>query len=133
MAYANAAELRARYRVGIDRDEFAARDDADLTQALAAASAEVDSWRPPGTPGIAARAILAEKTLTLGRMLVYQDQALDESHPVVRDGLAVRAWLRALAAGAVQLPADAEEVSSTVVAPTRPLVFGAAFDTRYTL
>ena len=106
MSYAVAAELRARYAQDPLRDEFAAHADAHLDQALAAASAEIDSWRPPVALGVAATAVLKDKCLTLARMLAHQDQPLEASHPIVREGLAVRAWLKALSAGAVRLPAD---------------------------
>lgn len=130
MAYATAAELRLRYTV--DMDEFESREDAMLDRALAAASAEIDSWRPPGTPGTAALAVLTDKALTLGRMLVYQNEALDDGHPIVREGLAVRAWLRALAAGTVQLPIDPVNADSgSVVVPRRTLVFDDQFDAWY--
>lgn len=133
MAYATAADLRLRYT--IDSDEFELRDDESLDRALLAASDEIDSWRPPGTLGIAALDVIKDKTLTLGRMLVYQNEALDGSHPIVRDGMAVRAWLRALAAGTVQLPIDAtaDGITGTVVTHTRSFIYDSAFDSRYLL
>lgn len=130
MPYASATELRQRYRRGLDRDEFAHLDDADIDQALSAASAEIDSWRPAGTFSVAAAAIIADKTLTLARMLAHQDSPLDDSHPVVRDAMEVRAWLKALAAGRVSLPADTTAAATTSPSPqvSAPAeVFGATF------
>ncbi|MFZ1574443.1 MAG: hypothetical protein WAT36_04250, partial [Chromatiaceae bacterium] len=101
MSYASPAELRARFAQDRDpeRDEFLTHSDAHLAAALTAASAEIDSWRPAGDLGTAARAVLHDKCLTLARLLVHQDQPLEELHPIVREGLAVRAWLKALANG----------------------------------
>lgn len=106
MPYATVAELRARYtRDG--QDPFAEYADADLAQALASASAEIDSWCPQITLGTAALAVLNDKCLTMSRLAVYGDSALDATHPIVRDALAVRDWLKALSRGQVLLPADA--------------------------
>ena len=113
MSYATAAELRTRFKVGLDRDEFALRDDADLEQALAAATAEIDSWRPAGALSDAATAILRDRCLILARLVAHQDQALDDAHPIVRDAREVRAWLRALAAGTVGLPAGTDTAGGT--------------------
>lgn len=127
--YATASELRARYRRGDDRiDEFELRTDGDLTAALAAAGAEIDSYRPAGALSVAATAVLRDKCLTLARMLVHQDEALSEEHPIVRDGKAVRAWLVLLAKRIVLLPADvaADETDPPPVyaAPVRTLALG---------
>jgi phage gp36-like protein len=135
MPYATPAELRARYAQDLDRDEFALHSDAQLGEALAAAGAEIDAWRPPGRLGTAALAVLRHQCLTLARMLAHQDQPLDAVHPIVREGLAVREWLRALAVGKVALPAAADESAPpgldppVVVAP--PTAFGADFGRRF--
>ncbi|MEY2686292.1 MAG: hypothetical protein RL375_490 [Pseudomonadota bacterium] len=129
--YATAAELRTRFRVGLDADEFAHRDDADLEQSLIAASAEIDSWRPASNLVTAANlAVLRDKALILARMMIHQDQALSDEHPVVRDAQEVRRWLRALAAGTVRLP-DEAGVSGAPAAPIRKMVYGAEFDSYY--
>ena len=134
MPYATAAALRTRYRRG-DLDEFAAVADADLDQALTAASDEIDTWRPAGELGTAALAVLAGQCLPLARLHVYGDSALDPSHPIVREALAVRAWLKALAAGQVCLPSEPDGTAATatqtpqVSAPAE--VFGADFLRRY--
>jgi phage gp36-like protein len=135
MAYATPDALRARYRTGITEDEFALRDDADLEQALSAASAEIDSWRPAGVVSGAGAVVLSAKCMTLARMLVHQDQALDEAHPIVRDGREVRSWLRALAAGTVRLPADTADAGAAqrVAVIPRELTYGADFLTKYTM
>lgn len=137
MVYATATQLRARYRRSLDdADEFAAHDDAHLERALAAAASELDSWRPAGVLSDAATAVLTDKCLTLARLHAHQDAALDESHPIVREALAVRDWLKALAAGRVVLPAadavalPASGLSAPVV--TAPaVVFGADWAERY--
>jgi len=132
MAYATAAELRTRYRQGLDGiDEFAEREDADLTQALEAASTEIDSWRPQGSVGTAALAVLRDRALTLARMLVYRAQVVDPDHPIVRDAMDVRDWLRRLAAGTVHLPTDATSAASPA-AHARTMVYGDDWDLRYT-
>lgn len=134
MAYATAAELRERYRQGLAGvDEFAHRDDADLDQALTAASAEIDSWRPLGAVSLAAAAVLKDKCLILARMLIHQDEALGDDHPVVRDGLEVRRWLRALAAGTVQLPIDEGETPVSPRVIERTLVYDDTWLARYTV
>lgn len=125
MAYATPAELRARYRKGLDsdQDEFALREDADLAQALEAASSEIDSYRPQGGPvSVVAASILRDKAMALARMLLYQDQNIEEGHPIVREALAVRAWLMLLGRGTIRLPADAETPSAPA-APTRTMVY----------
>lgn len=132
MAYATAADLRDRYRQGIDgSDEFAFREDADLDQALAAASAEIDRWRPPGDIGAAAMAVLRDVAMTLGRMVAHQDQALSEDHPAIRDAKEARTWLRALAAGTVRLPGNAAIVISPVAASQRTMVYDDAWMARF--
>jgi phage gp36-like protein len=137
MAYAVAAELRARYRQGIAGiDELANRTDADLNQALVAASAEIDRWRPAGELGADASAVLRDVCLILGRMLAHQDEALGEDHPIVRDAIAARAWLRALAAGSVRLPVDevaADGSGGASAAPVRVMVYDDAWSARYML
>lgn len=133
MAYATAAELRSRYLQGpAGVDEFATRDDVDLDQALTAASAEIDSWRPLGLVSLAAADVLKDKCLILARMVIHQEEALDESHPIVRDAIEVRRWLRALAAGTVQLPGD-DESAGAVRSAARTLVYDDAWLARYTL
>ncbi|AUB81451.1 phage protein Gp36 family protein [Candidatus Thiodictyon syntrophicum] len=125
MVYATPVELRARYLVGLDQDEFALRDDANLEQALAAAAAEIDGYRLPGTPSPAALLILKDKCLTLARMLVNQDQALSAEHPIVRDGLRVFTWLKDLSRGVVKLPAaDAEDVGGGADWASAPTAWG---------
>lgn len=125
--YATAAEIRTRYqRSGVD--EFASFSDADLTQSLTAASAEIDSYRPAGGLSVTAEGVLRDKALTLARMLAHQDQALDDTHPIVRDGLAVRDWLNLLARGIISLPADVtDDVStSSIAASTRTMTLDSA-------
>jgi phage gp36-like protein len=133
MSYASADALRDRYlRNG--QDEFALRADEDLDQGLQAATAEIDSYLPSGPHALAALPILADKCLTLARMLVHQDDALDVSHPIVRDGLAVRAWLVLVARGVVLLPVDPPAAASaTLAAGTRTPVYGADFVAGYSL
>ena len=140
MPYASVAELRARYAREADYDEFSHHSDAHLGQALAAASQEIDSWRPPGALGALDTPILAEKALTLARMLAHQDgPILDPGHPIVRDGLAVRDWLKALAAGRVRLPGGTDQSGQTIAsagavatgAPAR--VYDAAWLEQYQL
>jgi phage gp36-like protein len=132
MSYATVAELRARY-LQEGTDPFASRSDAELGQALDGASGEIDSWRPQGEPSAAALMVLKDKCLTLARLLAYPDAALDETHPIVREALAVRAWLRALSTGAVQLPSSDVAASG----PTAPqvaapaVVFGSAWASRF--
>lgn len=123
--YATASEIRARYqRSGID--EFSGFSDADLTQSLTAASAEIDSYRPDGALSSAALDVLADKAMTLARMLAHQDQALSDLHPVVRDGLAVRKWLQLLARRVVSLPADPDAgAASTVAVAPRTMIYTA--------
>lgn len=125
MAYASVAELRERYAQDVNRDEFGHHTDEHLAQALRAASAEIDSWRRPGSLGPAAAAIVHDKCLALARMLAHQDHPLDAVHPIVRDGVAVRDWLRAVAAGRVLL--EPEESSGVVsghpVASSRKLIY----------
>ena len=131
MPYASSAELRARYSQGLDgADEFAEREDADLDQALTAASTEIDSWRPQGVIGSAAVAILRDKAMTLARMLVYQAQTVDPDHPIVRDAMDVRDWLRRLATGTVHLPTDGTATAAPA-APTRTMVYDADWLTDY--
>ena len=135
MAYATATDLRDRYRRGLDQDAFANLDDADLDQALVAASSEIDSWRPQAADlGAAALAVLRDKTLTLARMHAYQDQALDDAHPIIRDAKEVRDWLKALSRGAVHLPVDGVGADTDLApSPAAPQVsapaerFGADF------
>lgn len=140
MAYATAGQLRERYFVGPSRDdEFALRTDADLDAALAAASAEIDSYRQAGTPGAAALAILQDKCLILARMFAHQDQALDDAHPIVRDAKAVRSWLAMLAKGQVVLPPPGpdegidESIGASAAAPPRAMVYGTDFAASYSL
>lgn len=134
MAYATASELRDRYRTGeTGTDEFELRSDGDLEQALAAASAEIDSYRPQGDLSPEGLDILRDKAMTLARMLAYQDQPLDDAHPVVRDGKSVRGWLVLLARGAVQLPvADGLSAPRAPAAPTRTLTYDGPLWGRYT-
>jgi phage gp36-like protein len=125
MAYATAAELRERYRQGIDTDEFTEREDGELDLALQAAADEIDSYRPAGELTAAATAILRDKSLTLARMLAHQDAALDLVHPIVRDAQAVRDWLLLLARGVVHLPqADAASGGSGAEWQSVPTVWG---------
>lgn len=106
MSYATPIELRDRYRQGaLLTDEFALRLDTDLVRALQAAADEIDSYRPQGELATEATAILRDKSLTLARMLLHQDEALGPEHPIIRDAEAVRAWLLLLARGTVRLPA----------------------------
>lgn len=134
MPYATPDDLRARYlRNGAD--DLALRADEDLAQALGAASREIDSYLPVTDLSDAARAILQDKCLTLARLLIHQNDALDDAHPIVRDGKEVRAWLKLLARGAVTLPGEAGEpiTPAGIAAGTRPLVYDAAFAARYAL
>jgi len=134
MAYATPAELRDAYRVGLDRDELAHRDDADLARALERASAEIDSWRPAGDLSTADLAVLKSKVYPLARDLLYHDQALAPEHPVRAEAAAARRWLQALAAGGVRLPShtatatEARPAAPQVSAPAE--VFGADFRRR---
>ncbi len=131
--YATPEQLRTRYRTGDGEvDEFALRTDDDLEQALTAASAEIDSYRPAGTLSAAALAILADKCLILARMLLHSDQALGDDYPVVRDAKQVRRWLDLLARQAVRLPVDAATAAPTAtVAGTRALVYAEGFAAGY--
>ena len=125
MSYATPDQLRARFRKGIDQDEFALRDDADLQQALDAATNEIDSYRPAGVPAPEALVVLADKCLMLARMLVNQDQALGAEHPIVRDGNRVLGWLKDLSRGAVHLPTGAGDSGGTGASwSSTPTVFG---------
>lgn len=135
MAYATVAELRGRYAGADSADggELDLYSDEAVQQALDDASAEIDSWRPQGTPSAEGLAVLKGKCMTLARLLVHQDQPLGELHPIVRDGREVRAWLRALASGQVSLPsgdsAAAAAAAPRVSAPTE--AFGDDFLTRH--
>ncbi len=130
--YATAIDLRSRYRRGVDgTDEFSLREDADLDQALVAASAEIDRWCPSGVLGAAALVVLRDVALTLGRMIIYQDQALGDDHPIVRDAKEARAWLRALASGLVRLPGDDAAGFSPNAAPTRAMLYDSTFTSQY--
>ena len=132
MAYASAIDLRNRYRQGVDgADEFALREDADLNQALIAASAEIDRWRPQGDLGAAALDVLRDVAMTLGRMIIHQDQALGDDHPIVREAREARAGLRSLASGTVRLPGNAATIVSPIAAAPRTLVYGDAWMARY--
>ena len=66
----------------------------------------------------------------LARLMLYQDQQIDEGHPIVREALAVRAWLMLLGRGTIRLPADAE-TPSTPAAPTRTMVYDDDWSTLY--
>ena len=107
MTWATVAELRARFGT-----EFDSRADEDLSPALDAASLEIDSERPPRPVSAAGARVLKEKCLILARLHLYPDQALDDTHPVVREALGVRGWLKRLASGAVVLPSDQAEVAA---------------------
>lgn len=121
MSYATPTELRDAYRVGIDGDALAHRDDADLEEALGKAAVDIDSWRPAGELTDADRVVLAAKSLPLARSYLYQDQVLDAEHPIRADAAAVRTWLKALAAGAVRLP-SAQVGTATAAQPAAPRV-----------
>jgi hypothetical protein len=129
--YATPLDLRDRFRRGIDGDEFALLSDEDLAGALTGASSEIDSWRKPGVLGIDALLILKEKCLILARLLANKDQALDSSHPVVRDAQEVRAWLKALLRNPELLPSAENTAVGTIAAPTIDLVYGDAFSLAY--
>lgn len=131
--YATPDQLRTRYLTGEDEvDEFALRTDDDLTQALTAATAEIDSYRPAGALSDAALAILADKCLILARLLINQDQALDDAHPIVRDAKQVRHWLDLVARQIVRLPRDdTATISAAIAAPTRTMTYGADFVAGY--
>lgn len=134
MAYTTASALRERYRRGLDGDEFAGRDDADLEQAIAAASAEIDRWRPAGALTAADLAVLADVALPLARQAMYKESALDSTHPIVVDAANARAWLRALAAGTVRLPSSlvaGDAVPATPATDAPDSVFGPDFVRRY--
>jgi phage gp36-like protein len=132
--YGTAQALRDRFRTGIDRDDFARLDDADLEQALTSASSEINSWVPGGaalTPEDIT--VLTDKALVLARMLAHHDSALSQEHPIVRDAMAVRTWLKALARGAVKLPSDRDTDATgaaTIAAGTRSMRYtGNLWDT----
>ncbi|WP_295579438.1 hypothetical protein [uncultured Lamprocystis sp.] len=118
-------------------DEFTLRTDADLSAALESAASEIDRWRPAGLLSAAATAVLRDVSMTLARMLIHQDQALDVAHPIVREALEARAWLRALAAGTVRLPDDATTDAATATTTTRTgsptRVYGDCFVAQYDL
>lgn len=124
MSYATPAEMRARFR-SRDEDEFGLHSDAELQTALTAASRELDSYRPAGTLAPEGLLILAEKTLVLARMLVYQDQALGAEHPIVRDGQRILDWADKLARGELSLPAGSDASGGTGAAwNSTPTVWG---------
>ncbi len=112
----------------MSRRHLPAHTDAHLSAALTAASAEIDSWRRPGSLSTDALAIVRDKCMVLARMLAHQDHALDDVHPIVRDGLAVRDWLRAVAAGRVLLDPEASSglTGGHPVATTRTLTYSDA-------
>lgn len=125
MSYASVQQLRERYRSGIDLG-FVQLDDSDLEEALRSASSEIDSWRPAGALSEAALDVLADKAMTLARMLAHKNDPLSTEHPIVRDGMAVRKWLEALASGRVLLPSDTTEPvpdRPTTATNERTLVF----------
>lgn len=128
--YATVAGLRARYGT-----EFEAATDNALAEALTEAARIIDSWRPAEALSAAAVDVLAGHQLILARRALYPDQALDETHPIIRDARETLRWLEALAAGRVLLPGGVpgETVGSggTVAAPRRTLVYGADFDLAY--
>jgi phage gp36-like protein len=134
MSYATPSQLRERYRRGLDSDEFAAEDDAKLDSALNAAAVEIDSWRPAAVLSDAALEILADKALTLARLHLHQDEALDPIHPIVREAEAVRTWLKALSRGEVNLPINPEDpVPSSPVVPldTGRIIYNDAWSAKY--
>ena len=128
MSYATPTELRERFMREMT-DEFVTRPDAELQQALDAASREIDSYRPAGTLSTAAAGVLTEQCLVLARLLVHNDAALDGSHPIVRDARAVREWLRDLARGTARLPDDTDaSAGSGAQWAVNPTVWGRGED-----
>lgn len=106
MIYGTIAAFRATF-TSSGVDEFVTRSDEDLQEALGAASAELDSYI--ATPILSEKAldVLTRKCYFLARLFVYKDQALDVTHPVVREAENVRRWLRYFSEGRVSLPGDA--------------------------
>lgn len=84
--------------------------DETLEQALQSGADEIDSHRPGDLDeptGERALAVLKRHNLTLARLALHPDQALDATHPVVREATATRAWLLRWSQGQVHLPVDA--------------------------
>ena len=102
MSYATVEALRARYGTEIE-----ARTDEDLAAALVEGGRIIDSWRPAGDLSAAALDVLGGHQMILARRALYPEQALDETHPIIRDASETLRWLVALAAGRVHLPTGA--------------------------
>lgn len=140
MAYATASELRTRYLQGADLvDEFVTLEDADLTRALESASQEIDSYIPSVVITPRHLDILKDKCLTLGRMLAYTGQALDDTTPIVRDALSVRSWLVLWSTGKIVIPDEVstvlpgESIPVRTAVSQRSIVFDDTFIRGYTL
>lgn len=108
MFYGTIADFRLAFASGEDDedDEFITRTDAYLEEALESASAEIDSYLPRTQLSAQAILIVTRKCYLLARLFVYKDQALDQTHPVIREAENVRKWLRYLSQGTVTLPGD---------------------------
>ena len=108
MSYATPEQLRAATGV-----EFELRTDEVLQAALDAATTEIDSYRPAGELAPEALPVLRHHCQVLGRLNLYRDQALDATHPVVREAIETRRWLRLLAGGQVALPQGDDTTGGT--------------------
>ena len=129
--YAAPEQLRNRFQQG-DVDEFALRTDEELEQALLSASYEIDSYRGTTIISAAGELILADKCLTLARMIANQDQALDITHPMIREATAVRDWLQLWSKKVVNLPTEmTQEQVKAIDTSTRKMVYDSVFDGQY--
>lgn len=119
MSYATAEQFRARY------PEFVGAQDADVAVALDVAATDIKGYLPPGEYSADALAILADRSLPLARLALYQDEALDQTHQAIRDAETVRTWLRMVARGEVklELTEDGETKTQGVAVKARAAVF----------
>jgi phage gp36-like protein len=108
VSYATPEQLRLQTGV-----EFELRTDDALQAALDDASQEIDSYRPAGSLSAEALDVLRLHCIRLARLGMYPDQALDQTHPVLRDALATRRWLVLLAKDDVHLPAGDDSSGGT--------------------
>jgi phage gp36-like protein len=108
VSYATPEQLRLQTGV-----EFELRLDDALQAALDDASQEIDSYRPAGSLSAEALDVLRLHCIRLARLGMYPDQALDETHPVLREARATRRWLGMLASGQVRLPAGDDSSGGT--------------------
>jgi phage gp36-like protein len=134
MAYATPTELRVRYRLGTDKDEFASETDAKLNEALTSATAEIDGWLPviPDSTDARLMGVLREKALVLARWYMHQNEPLAAEHPVVVDMRAARDWLKGLAKDDINLPGSPSIAAPAIVAGDAPaMVYDNAFSLAY--